>query len=672
MCGAPLGLGESIDFGVTLSYPYTRTVSKWIHRDANRFCATQTSQIGDYSLCRFGWLTASGSEMSFEHSSLSAFPRPQTSLIGRAAETAAIHDLLNRSNVRLITFTGPGGAGKTRLALHAALTVEGFPDGRWFVELAGLSDPALIVPRIGQALGLHDRVDASTSDQIVTALDGRKALLLLDNFEHLLDGATAVSLLVSRLDGLTVLVTSRSPLNLAQEHVVPVGALAIAATGDNGHSEAAELFLQRSRAIRPGYDPAPADLRAIEDICVQLSGLPLAIELAAARIRVMAPQALLSRLAQPLRLLASGPHDAPARHRSMRDAIDWSYRLLEDEQRALLREMGVFAGSVPLDGIESIASAAGIGAPGELVDLLARLADASMIEPFERETKTRFLLFAAVREFVLDELDRRGELQAARDRHAAWVEALTETLFRDFAGPREHLGISRGRAELDNIRTALGWSLERGDVARAVRILGNLGDFWSFGGQSNEGKRWLDRIEPLVDGASLTHRDLHRFWMAAGLIAWSQGDPELAAAHYRRSNEVALESGDRAAQAMSRMWQSQSAWYTGDYELQRRLASESLALSGRAAFPGPARKRCTASPRCASTGSILLKTRSTLHGRGMRWSVSSVRGCGRFNFSLTSPCCVAIRPPRLAGIARAWASRSNRSTPGAFSRTSPG
>ncbi len=517
--------------------------------------------------------------MSFEQSSLSAFPRPQTSLIGRVAETTAVHDLLTAPHARLITLTGPGGAGKTRLALHAALTVEGFPDGRWFVELAGLSDPALIVPRIGQALGLHDRVAASTGDPIVEALDGRNSLLLLDNFEHLLDGATAVSQLVSRIDGLTILVTSRSPLNLAHEYVVPIGALGLTSAIDGGHGEAAELFLQRSRAIRPGYDPAPADLRAIEEICEQLSGLPLAIELAAARIRVMAPQALLSRLSQPLRLLTAGPHDAPARHRSMRDAIDWSYRLMEDEQRALLREMGVFAGSAPLDGIESTASAAGIGARGELVDLLARLADASMIEPYELETKTRFHLSAAVREFVLDELDRRGELPAARDRHAAWVESLTDVLSLEFAGPREHLAISRGRAEVDNIRAALGWSLEQGDIARAVRILGNLGDFWSFGGQSNEGKRWLDRIEPLLDSAALTPSDMHRFWMAAGLIAWSQGDAVLAADYYYRSYEIALELEDRAATAMSRMWQAQSAWYTGDYESQRRLASESLALS---------------------------------------------------------------------------------------------
>jgi DNA-binding CsgD family transcriptional regulator len=361
--------------------------------------------------------------------------------------------------------------------------------------------------------------------------------------------------------------------------VIPIGALATAPAGDNGHSEAAELFLQRSRAIRPGYDPAPADVRAIESICRELSGIPLAIELAAARIRVMAPQALLSRLSQPLRLLAAGPNDAPERHRSMRDAIDWSYQLLDDEQRALLREMGVFAGSVPLDGIESIAAAAGIGARGEVVDLLARLADASMIEPFERETKARFLLSAAVREFLLDELERLGELPAARDRHAAWVEALTETLVRDFAGPREHLAMSRGRAELDNIRSALGWSLEQRNVARAARILGNLSDFWSFGGQSNEGKRWLDRIEPLLDRAGLTPRELHRFWMAAGLIAWAQGDAALAAERHQRSCEMALATGDRAGQAMSLMWQSQAAWYVGDYEAQQRFAAESLALS---------------------------------------------------------------------------------------------
>lgn len=543
------------------------------------FSETGATQISDYTSCRFGRPPASGSAMSFEQSSLSAVPRPQTSLVGRSTEIAAIHNLLVRPDVRMLTLTGPGGAGKTRLALHAALTIEGFPNGRWFVELAGLSDPALIVPQIGKALGLRDRGTASTGDQIVDALDGRDALLVLDNFEHLLDGATAISQLVSRTTGLTVLVTSRSPLNLANEHVVAIGALDVTKGGAGAPSEAAELFLQRSRAIRPGYDPAPADVQAIEEICLELSGIPLAIELAAARIRVMAPQALLTRLAQPLRLLTAGPQDAPERHRSMRDAIDWSYRLLDDEQRALLREMGVFAGSAPLDGIELVAAAAGIGGPDEAVDLLARLADASMIEPYERETKTRFLLSAAVREFVVEELQHRGELSQARDRHAAWVEALTDKLQAEFAGPREHLIMSRARAELDNIRTAIGWSLETGNIARAARILGNFGDFWSFGGQSNEGKRWLDRIEPLLERAELTAAEQHRFWMTAGLIAWSQGDAALAAQRYLQSCEIASASGDRAAQAMSLMWQAQAAWYTGDYEAQHQFASESLALS---------------------------------------------------------------------------------------------
>lgn len=521
--------------------------------------------------------------MSFEQSSLSAFPRPQTSLIGREAEIAAIHDVLGQPGVRLLTLIGPGGAGKTRLALHAALTADGFPDGRWFVELAGLSDPALILPRIGQVLGLRDRAAGATFEQIVSALEGRDALLVLDNFEHLMDGATALSQLISRIDGPTVMVTSRSALNLAQEHIVPVGALALTPAGEDTHSEAAELFLQRSRAIRPGYDPAPSDLRAIEQICAQLSGLPLAIELAAARIRVMAPQALLSRLSQPLRLLAAGPTDAPERHRSMRDAIDWSYRLLTEEQRRLLREMGVFAGSVPLDGIEAVAVAAGIGDAAETVDLIERLVDASIIEPFERETKPRFLLFAAVREFVLDELIHLGEFPAARERHADWVEQMTAIASRGFAGPREHVVFARLLVELDNIRAALDWSLEQGDVARAARILGNLGDFWSFGGQTEEGKRWFDRIEPMRSDAILSTEDLHRYWVAAGLIAWANGDAELAAVYYQRSQEHA--GADRTAQAASLMWQSQAAWYSGDYRAMHELAQASLAIGPERSMP---------------------------------------------------------------------------------------
>lgn len=522
--------------------------------------------------------------MPYETSNLNRFPRPQTSLVGRSAETAAVHELLARPDVQLVTLIGPGGVGKTRLALHAALTVPGFEDGRWFVELAGLSEPSLILPTIAQQLDLRERSADSLREQVVTALDGRQVLIVLDNLEHLIDGVPVLSQLLLHAPGLKILTTSRARLNLAHEHVVSVGPLDLSKpTAAGTQSEAAELFIQRSRTIRPGYEPSPVDLRAIEAICAELAGIPLAIELAAARTRVMAPPALLHRLSQPLRILTAGPHDAPERLQSMRDAIDWSYRLLPKDQRAVLRAMGVFAGQVPLDGLEAVVEAAGIVEPGATLDLIERLVDASMIEPVESpDGEPRFLAYPTVREFVTLEMERLGELEAMRDRHASWVDALTTRYEPLIFGPEEHLAYARMRADLGNIRAALAWVFERGDIRSAIRIVGHLWAFWAFSAQGSEGRRWIDRALPLIDLGEAEPEEIWRLFHSDGMLAWSQGEAELAAERHAQAHAVATEMANPLRQAMSLMWGAQAAWYQGDYLRMIDLANQALAYQNEA------------------------------------------------------------------------------------------
>jgi predicted ATPase/DNA-binding CsgD family transcriptional regulator len=516
--------------------------------------------------------------MSYDHTTLKNLPRPQSSLVGRATEISEILALLARPEVRLITLTGPGGVGKTRLALHAALTAPGFHDGRWFIELAGITEPSLILPRIAQALDLRERSEESLRDQLVQMLNGRDVLLVLDNFEHLLDGAVILSQLMSQVTGPKVLTTSRAPLNLAREHLVQIGPLDVAdPVGDGSRSEAAELFIQRSLAIRPGYQPSAEDVRAIEAICAELSGIPLALELAAARTRIMAPQALLTRLAQPLRLLSSGPTDAPERHRSMRDAIDWSYRLLPDDQRAMLRAMGVFAGTVPLDGIETVAAAAGIAEAGATIELIERLVDASIVDTVDAgDGNPRFLLFATVREFVIREMELAGELATMRDLHARWVDRLASQYEPYALTDREHLAFARMRLDLDNVRAALGWLLQRGMIDQAARIAGKLWVVWAFDGQTSEGRRWIERILPLLPSAAIDPVDEWQFFYSAGMVAWAQGDAPLATERHQRALQIAQALDDPAKQGITLHWLSQAAWYESDYPRMIELAQETL------------------------------------------------------------------------------------------------
>jgi predicted ATPase/DNA-binding CsgD family transcriptional regulator len=516
--------------------------------------------------------------MSYDHAALKNLPRPQSSLVGRIAEIEDILALLARADVRPVTLTGPGGVGKTRLALHAALTAPGFDDGRWFIELAGITEPSLILPRIAQALDLRERSEESLRDQLVQMLDGRDVLLVLDNFEHLLDGAVILSQLMSQVTGPKVLTTSRAPLNLAREHLVQIGPLDLSGpAGTGAHSEAAELFIQRSLVIRPGYRPSPEDVRAIEAICAELSGIPLALELAAARTRIMAPQALLTRLSQPLRLLSAGPTDAPERHRSMRDAIDWSYRLLPDEQRAMLRAMGVFAGTVPLDGIERVAAAAGIAEPGAAIELIERLVDASIVDTVDAgDGNPRFLLFATVREFVIREMELTGELATMRDLHADWVDQLASHYEPYALTDREYLVFARMRLDLDNVRAALGWLLQRGKIDQAARIAGKLWVVWAFDGQTSEGRRWIERILPLLPSASIDPVDEWLFFYSAGMVAWAQSDAPLATERHQRALEIAQALDDPAKQGITLHWLSQAAWYEGDYPRMIALAQDVL------------------------------------------------------------------------------------------------
>lgn len=516
--------------------------------------------------------------MSLDHAALKNLPRPQSSLVGRIAETAEIRALLARPDVRLVTLTGPGGVGKTRLALHAALTAPGFSDGRWFIELAGITEPSLILPRIAQALDLRERGEKPLRDQLVQALDGRDLLLVLDNFEHLLDGGVILSHLMSQVSGPKVLITSRAPLNLAREYLVQIGPLDLSEPSGGGvHSEAAELFIQRSRAIRPGYRPNPEDLRAIEAICAELSGIPLALELAAARTRLMAPQALLARLSQPLRLLAAGPTDAPERHRSMRDAIDWSYRLLPGDQRAMLRAMGVFAGTVPLDGIEDVAAAAGIAGEKGAIELIERLVDASIVDTVATDDgNPRFLLFATVREFVIREMELAGDLGTMRDLHADWVGRLASHYEPYALTDREPLAFARMRLDLDNVRAALAWLLQQGKIDQAARIAGKLWVVWAFDGQTSEGRRWIERILPLLPSAAIDPVDEWLFFYSAGMVAWAQGDAPLATERHQRALELARALDDPAKQGITLHWLSQAAWYESDYPRMIELAEESL------------------------------------------------------------------------------------------------
>jgi non-specific serine/threonine protein kinase len=475
-------------------------------------------------------------------------PTPLTSFVGREREVADLAALLRRDDVRLVTLTGPGGVGKTRLALRAAQAVVGeLADGARFIDFSPLADPALVLPTIAKALGLRESGDRPLAEQLAAWFAARELLLVLDNLEQVIEAAPQVAVLLASCPSLTVLATSRVVLRLAAEHVFPIEPLMVPdparplPPADLAAVEAVALFMQRARAAEPGFALTDANAPTVAAIVRHVEGLPLAVELAAARIRQLPPAALLGQLTERLRVLTGGPRDAPARQRTLRDATSWSYDLLAPAEQALFRRIAVFAGGCTPAVAAAVADPEGdlgidvLDGLFALVDhsLLRRVDTARAVVPGGNEP--RFRMLESVRDFALERLAACGETDAVRARHAGVVAEVAERAAPPWKPPSA-LAFARLAAEHDNARAALAWAIERGEAELGLRVAATYHRLWQIHGHLAEGQRWLGQVLALDGPAPPSLR-------VAALVGVGrlQGDCEDAAeAAYREALAIAL------------------------------------------------------------------------------------------------------------------------------------
>jgi predicted ATPase len=394
-------------------------------------------------------------------------PVQPTPFLGREHEVAAITDLLRREDVRLVTLTGLGGTGKTRLALQVAADAsELFKSGVFFVNLAPISDPALVVPSIAEALLIREGSGRTLLESLVEHLRQQQILLLLDNFEQVVSAAEQVSALLIACPRLKVLVTSREVLHVRAEHEFPVPPLAVPDPGHLpdlatlSHQEAVALFLQQAQAVKPDFHLTETNAPTIAELCARLDGLPLAIELAAARMKLFSPRALLARLGQRLSVLTSASRDAPTRQQTLRNTIAWSYNLLDAQEQRLFRQLSVFVDGCSMEAIEAVCTPPG-STSAPILDGVASLVDKSLLQQVEQQEgeEPRFVMLETIREYALERLESHGETEAARRAHAASFLALAEETEQGMTGPQQAILLERLEQEHDNLRTAMQWSI---------------------------------------------------------------------------------------------------------------------------------------------------------------------------------------------------------------------
>ena len=525
----------------------------------------------------------------------SNLPVPSTALVGREREVEAARELLLEPEVRLVTVTGPGGIGKTRLALEVARELEQhFPAGVYFVPLAGVSDVRLLASVVAPALGLRESSGQSPEEALNKYLreDLRAGLLLcFDNFEHLLAGAPRVAALLALGGHLKILVTSRAALHLSGEHEFPVPPLALPESRARLTPEAlaqcpaVALFVQRARAVKPDFTLSGDNAVAVAEICQRLDGLPLAIELAAARIKLLSPAAMRARLESRLQLLTGGARDLPARQQTLRGAMDWSHELLTPAEQKLFRRLAVFAGGTTLEGAEAVCDTKGdLGV--DILEGMASLVDKSLVQQREAGSgEPRFVTLETVREYGLEHLAAQGEEAATRRAHAAYCLVLAEELdAADAAATRgqaerlDHL-----EAEHDNLRAALDWLVARGEAEWCLRLGAALFHFWERRDYLTEGREQLARALGLAGATPSKARS--RALFAAGVLAGSQGDYASNQRLMEASLAMARQLGDKQGIAVSLNALAANARDREDVAGARALFEEGLAVWREAGDP---------------------------------------------------------------------------------------
>ncbi len=508
-------------------------------------------------------------------------PRPRTPLVGRRDEVAAVLSLLNRDDVPLVTLLGPGGVGKTRLALAVAHSAgETFPDGVVFVPLASIDDPALVLPAIARALGVGESSTRPLPEQLTTWLGGRSLLLVLDNVEQVVAVAPHLAHLLVHCPGLKILATSRVVLRVTGEHHVPCLAVALPRSQRSASPARSRRYRclcplrSAGPGVGPGFSLTAANAPVVAKICARLDGLPLAIELATARLRILSPEALLARLDDRLRLLTGGARDQPTRLQTMRGAIAWSYDLLTDEEQILFRRFAVFAGSFTLDAAVAVAGSDDV----DTVDTLAALVDQSLVQRIAQPDGTpHFGLLETIREFGGERLAASGETEAVRARHAAYYLALAEQADQAPNTPTKDDAFRELDAALPNLRAALEWAEVRDDPETLVRLVIALFWYWDARCAWTEGGSTMERS--IV--ATVQIRPQLRGLRAMLLVLTAQnsiwrGQLARAATLLDEGDALAVETKYEPAIARSRLVLGQFSIWSGDVDIAAAYLTDAL------------------------------------------------------------------------------------------------